>query len=404
MSYLSLKKYEYSHHGDSPKEYKRRFECYDSKHIDFNIGSYPAFFVETKEIRDSVCNLYKMDRTVIKLCQELPAEAITHFMVRCLMDEVQISNSIEGVNSTRKEIRDAYEKKSKRFKGIVSKYQLLLSGETIPMISCKDIRTLYDDLVLAEVLEESEKDRPDGKIFRKDHVSVYGNKMESIHEGIYPEEAIIDSMNLALKYLNNDSEELLYRVAVFHYMLGYIHPFYNGNGRLNRFISSYMLSHDLSPLIGFRLSYSVKDEQSSYNKAFDECNDKANFGELTMFVEVFLNILTESMSNLILSLEKRKTAWDKYAGNVSALPFGDKKYYPEVYTALIMYELFATEGAGMNDIMNGANISRPTLQKILESIKETGLLKVDDSGKRFSYGIRLEKIDELLNAASTLKK
>ena len=396
MSYLSLKKYEYIHHGKSSEEYKRRFECYDSKHIDFNIGSYPAFFVETKEIRDCVCNLYKMDRTVIDLCHKLPSEAITHYMLRCLIDEVQITNSIEGVNSTRKEIRDAYENKSKRFKGIVSKYRLLFSDDTIPMRSCEDIRTLYDELVLAEVLEESEKDRPDGKIFRKDHVSVYGNKLESIHEGIYPEEAIIDSMNRALKYLNNDSEELLYRVSVFHYMLGYIHPFYNGNGRLNRFISSYMLASDLSPLIGYRLSYTVKEEQSSYNKAFVECNDKANYGELTVFVEMFLNILSESMSNLIDALKKRKNAWEKYAGCIHALPYGEMKYYPDVYRALILFELFAPYGPGMDDIMQTLNISRPTLQRILDNIKEKGLLKVDESSKKFSYGISFEKIDELL--------
>ena len=312
---------------------------------------------------------------------------------------VQITNSIEGVNSTRKELQDAYENKSQRFKGIVNKYLLLFSDETIPMNSCEDIRKLYDDLVLTEVLEESKKDRPDGKIFRKDHVSVYGNKMESIHEGIFPEEAIIDSMNLALKYLNNDSEELLYRVAVFHYMLGYIHPFYNGNGRLNRFISSYMLAHDLSPLIGYRLSYTVKDEQSSYNKAFVECNDKANRGELTMFVEMFLNIITESMSNLIISLNKRNNAWDKYAGCINALPFGEQKYYPEVYKALILFELFAIDGAGMDDIITTTNISRPTLKKILDKIKEKGLLKIDKSSRKFAYGINLERIDALIKEA-----
>jgi len=399
MSYLTLKKYEYMHHGKSSEEYKRRFDSYDSKHIEFNIGSYPAFFVETKEIRESVCNLYKMDRTVISLCHQLPEEAIVHYKFRCLIDEVQITNSIEGVNSTRKELQDAYENKSQRFKGIVNKYLLLFSDETIPMNSCEDIRKLYDDLVLTEVLEESKKDRPDGKIFRKDRVSVYGNKMESIHEGIFPEEAIIDSMNLALKYLNNDSEELLYRVAVFHYMLGYIHPFYNGNGRLNRFISSYMLAHDLSPLIGYRLSYTVKDEQSSYNKAFVECNDKANRGELTMFVEMFLNILTESMSNLIISLNKRKNAWDKYAGCINALPFGEQKYYPEVYKALILFELFAIDGAGMDDIITTTNISRPTLKKILDKIKEKGLLKIDKSSRKFAYGINLERIDALIKEA-----
>lgn len=396
MTYLSLKKYEYNHHGDSPAEYRRRFECNDSKHIEFNFGSYQAFFVETKEIRDSVLDIYKMDRTVIRLYHELPKEAITHYMLRCLIDEVQITNSIEGVNSTRKEIRDAYEHKCTRFNGIVGKYLLLLSREKIPVNSCENIRALYDELVLPEVLEESEKNRPDGKIFRKESVKVYGNKLEPIHEGVYPEEAIINAMKSALKYLNNENEELLYRVAVFHYLMGYIHPFYNGNGRLNRFISSYMLAQDLSPLIGYRLSYTVKEEQSSYNKAFVECNDNDNCGELTMFVEMFLNILTESMRNLVLSLEKRKTAWDKYIESIDELPFGKEKYYPGVYRTLILYKLFAPFEADIDDIMKGAKISRPTLKKILDSLEKEDLIEVGSSGKKHTYSIRLEKLDGLI--------
>ena len=75
------------HHGKSSEEYKRRFDSYDSKHIEFNIGSYRAFFAETKEIRESVCNLYKMDRTVISLCHQLPEEAIVQYKFRCLIDE-----------------------------------------------------------------------------------------------------------------------------------------------------------------------------------------------------------------------------------------------------------------------------------------------------------------------------
>ena len=153
---------------------------------------------------------------------------------------------------------------------------------------------------------------------------------------------------------------------------------------------------DLSPLIGYRLSYTVKEEQSSYNKAFVECNDNDNRGELTMFVEMFLNILTESMRNLVLSLEKRKTAWDKYIESIDDLPFGKDKYYPGVYRTLILYKLFAPFEADIDDIMKGAKISRPTLKKILDSLEKEDLIEVGSSGKKHTYSIRLEKLDGLI--------
>ena len=393
MSYLPLKIYEYNNHGGSASEYERRYCCDDAKHIDINIGPNRAFFVETREIRKQALDLYKKDKKLAKLFCSLPVDAMAQYMIKSLVDEIQITNSIEGVHSTKQEIRAAYDNKGVRFRGIVDKYRLLMSGKKTALTSCKDMRSLYDDLVLPEVLEESPKDRPDGKVFRKERVRIYGHNLEPIHEGVYPEEEIISTMTAALEYLNNEEEELLYRVSVFHYLLGYIHPFYNGNGRLNRFISSYMLTGAFEPLLGYRLSYAVKDNQSKYIRAFNECNDEDNRGELTMFVEMFLNILTESMDSLIEDLELKKYAWNRYYGAIPLLPFGSDKYYPTVYRELILHELFAPEGIGMSELQETTDISAPTLRKLLKSINEAGLLKIDKAGKRLVYGIDLKKTD-----------
>ena len=67
--------------------------------------------------------------------------------------------------------------------------------------------------------------------------------------------AAVDSA-LAQTYENI---EILIRISIFHYLIGYIHPFYNGNGRLSRFVSSYLLSRDLEPLLSYRLSYTIKE-------------------------------------------------------------------------------------------------------------------------------------------------
>ena len=60
------------------------------------------------------------------------------------------------------------------------------------------------------------------------------------------ESKIIETMNQALTLLNDEDIDVLIRSAIFHFVFGFIHPFYNGNGRMARFISSYKMSDVLN--------------------------------------------------------------------------------------------------------------------------------------------------------------
>ena len=392
MAYLTLKKYEYINHGKVLEEYHKRFDSYDSHKIGVNVGAYPAFFVETNEIRKNALVIHKMDKQIAKLCSMLPCEAYKQFVVKSLVDEIQITNDIEGVRSTRQEIRDAYENKKMRFKGIVNKYRMLLSEEPVPLSSIQNIREIYDELVLLEVVEDDEKNRPDGKIFRANEVSVFGTKLTPIHVGLYPEERIIEAMEQALQYLNKEDEELLYRIAVFHYLIGYIHPFYDGNGRLNRFISSAMLINEFEPVYSYRLSYTIKQNQSLYNKEFVECNDAKNYGELTSFVEMFLGMLFDSMVNLLEALKTRKEEWDHYKGQIGKLPHSQNRLYPRLYEALIINKLFSYVGISISELKQQLNISLPTLRKMLSVLNDENLIETANEGKTILYSIDLEEI------------
>ena len=97
------------------------------------------------------------------------------YINKCLIDEIVITNNIEGVYSTRKEIGeilDDLEGKSKnRFFDLVNKYAALQSKEDLSINTSQDIRNLYDEMFLSEIREEDSKDVPDGQM---DHVDVVG--------------------------------------------------------------------------------------------------------------------------------------------------------------------------------------------------------------------------------------
>ena len=168
---------------------------------------------------------------------------------------------------------------------------MLLSEEYINLESSIDIRRLYDEIMLEEIKMEDQNNIPDGEIFRKDIVNVITTSGKVIHQGIMPEGKIIQYIDKAINILNDDSIEPMIRIGIFHYLFSYIHPFYDGNGRINRYIASCMFSKHYSKIMSYRLSMTIKENLTSYYDAFKHTNDIRNRADITTFVYEFLNII-----------------------------------------------------------------------------------------------------------------
>lgn len=107
--------------------------------------------------------------------------------------------------------------------------------------------------------------------------------------------------------LADEAIPALVRVSVFHFLFAYIHPFYDGNGRTNRFISSYVLSCSFSPIVGCRLSYSVKERIEKYYKGFSICEHPLNTGDITPFVISFSGLVVDAMESMLDSLQAKQS-------------------------------------------------------------------------------------------------
>ena len=93
--------------------------------------------------------------------------AVEQYLTNCLIDEVVLTNEIEGVNSSRREIGEiltnlSSNDKNGRFRGIVEKYLMLRKNIEIPLNTCADIRDIYNELVLEEVVTRKASNAPDG--------------------------------------------------------------------------------------------------------------------------------------------------------------------------------------------------------------------------------------------------
>ncbi len=399
MPSLSLNKLYYADKEKYNEEYTLRYNSEDSIHLDFFIGDNQAFFCPNNEIYKRIISIIRIDKKVQQLYLKLPEEAIYQFAKKCLVDEIIQTNNIEGVHSTRKEITDVIEdmpvkNSNNRFVGLVRKYRVLLFDEEIGFRTCEDIRKIYDDIFYEEIKKSDEKNLPDGKLFRKESVSVFSPTDKEIHTGLYPESKIINAMEKALMFLNKESVEPLFRIAVFHYLFGYIHPFYDGNGRCSRFISGYLLSKHLNHLIAYRMSYTIRENISLYYDAFKECNNPKSKGDITPFIEMFLNIVDISENQLCDALQKRVRQLEKYEDIIMSLPYADEERMKKLYSVLVQASLFSDIGVAISEMERFLSISYNTLNKEISKIPSQ-LISIKMSGRKKYYMLNLKKLDDL---------
>lgn len=397
MKFIPLTKYFYQHTQEEYEiEYIRRLEAPFTVHFNIPIhqynrkSAYPAFLCYTGEILRLVEKFYKTYEQFLYTVNTVPPVVLYQFTRLSIVEEVKSTNDIEGVHSTKKEIREIIEKKGThyhRLQSVVHQYLELLGEEEIKFDTCQDIRNFYDDFTHQEITRENPQNRLDGSLFRKEPVQIEAATGKTIHQGLYPESRIIEALDQALRILHSEEYPLLIRLALFHYFFVYIHPFYDGNGRTDRFITSYFLSRQFHRLLAVRLSIYIKRNQSRYYHMLEEADSEKNRGDMTPFVMGFLEILIGSTEDTIGVLSRKNEQMRKYESRIDAFQLKDK-LLKEIYITLLQAALFYGEGISMADLMKVTGKNRGTIQKRIDEIPGNHLI-VTKAGKTNYYKLNL---------------
>jgi Fic family protein len=394
MHYESMKKIFLKSNDNGTACYKQRFYDTFALHFDFEINNYPAFLIINNEMANIINNIQVLNDKI-----DVENKFISLWIERsALIEEIICNNAIEGVVSTRKEIGDLIDKdkpkKYQRLYGIVQKYQKILSDDPFePIISSQDLRELYDQSMRKDVVASDPHNELDGDIFRKEQVEVLSGS-SSIHKGLYPESKIVDAMDRALNILNEKQYPLLIRVAVFHYLFGYIHPFYDGNGRMNRYVSSYYLKEALSPSSALQLSVACKNNQKKYYEGFKVTNDVRNRGDLTYFVLNFLEILEYGIKEFSESLKNKCEGYKHYVDVINNNSHIDDKE-KIILRYLTTMQLLDLEYTTRSYMENNLYISNKTLITKLKKLEQLGYVECDKKGRSYHYNVNLDVLDGL---------
>ncbi|HHW95441.1 MAG TPA: Fic family protein [Mogibacterium sp.] len=291
------------------------------------------------------------------------------------IDEIESTNKIENIYSTKHDIFSVMKQvkgvKDKKIVSVVNSYQHILQSDSHNLKTLDDIGKLYDTLILPSLAPE---DKPDGKYFRKGDVYI-SDGITHIHRGVSGEENINLAMREFLELYNSDLE-IMEKMILCHFIFETTHPYYDGNGRMGRFLFSYGLYQKTKSVFTFKIAMAFSRNKKKYYSAFKNASKDHEFGCLNGFVEDIAQLLIDELDITIKDITLKK---DKI--ETLKKPFKFKKSEDQIYNLLTEGSILSDFGLSNTEIQEETNLSKATVDKAIKHFKNLGILE----STRFGY-------------------
>nr|MBP8758444.1 Fic family protein [Prevotella sp.] len=248
----------------------------------------------------------------------IPAESRQQYLVSSLMEEAIYSSQMEGAATTRKVAKDMLRKKmSPRDK---SQQMIVNNYQTINYIAEHKRDSLTPELLLHvhQLMTSNTLDSPDdsGRFRKNDDIVVEnGITHETVH--IPPTYTEIPSFVKSLCDFFNETHAKVFihpiiRGIIIHFMIAYVHPFVDGNGRTARAMFYwYMLRQGYWLTEYMSISRVIAKSKKAYEKSF--LYAEADMLDIGYFVNYNLGVLEKSFKQLQEYIKRKQL--DKNSAN-----------------------------------------------------------------------------------------
>jgi len=319
----------------------------------------------------------------------------TKFIISSLMEEAISSSQMEGANTTRKKAKEMIqqEKKPKNKSEqmimnnfITMKYIVQHQNEDISLENILYIHKLISYNTLDDIADE-------GRFRDNDDVHVVNHSnSEIVHTP--PSK---DELNALLKdlcdFFNKDNETFIHPIikgCIIHFMIGWIHPFTDGNGRTARAIFYwYMLKKGYWLTEYLSISRIIKDTKPQYEKAF-------------LYSEADENDLGYFLTYHIKTMEKAYTALKEYISRKQQEVFQASKFMkiPNVNDRMAQILKILHDDSDRilttKEIEARFQISNFTARADLKTLVELGFLTIIQVNKKKQNFIKSDNFDKII--------
>ena len=314
-----------------------------------------------------------------------------YYLSSSLMEEAIYSSKMEGASTTRIVAKDMLRKKkspqNKSQQMIVNNYN------TIQYIVEHKEQPLTEELLLTihRLMTEKTLDNPeDAGRFRTNDKVVVADMVEG--DIIYTPpsfQEIPEFVESLCNFFNNDNPRTfihpIIRGIIVHFMLAFMHPFVDGNGRTARALFYwYMLKEGYKLTEYMSISRVIAKSKSNYEKSFRYVeNDGNDMGYFVAYNLEALEISFQQLRDYIQRKQREKSAASSFmmAGNINqrqALVLQRLKEEPEtIFTVKDVQEQFSvssmTARKDLSDLVKQGYMTEIALNKVTR-----GYIKVQE--------------------------
>ena len=359
-------------------------------------GKYVFHFTITKNML-ALLHAFDMDlggnlgtKTII------PASDKSYYLISSIMEEAIASSQMEGASTTRRIAKDMLRK---QLKPINKSQQMIVNNyDTITKISDdfnKDF-SMEDLLDIHRSISKSTLDNSEDEgVFRKnDDIYVVDSITGSVAHTPPSYNEIIDMIVDLCDFANNDNNDNfihpIIKGIIIHFILAYIHPFVDGNGRTARSLfywymikKGYWLTEYLS------ISRIIYTNKKSYEKAFLYTENDDN--DLSYFIQYHLNVMKKAFEDLKKYLQRKIDEQQNVHRFIGVLNTNDRQRY--VFKVIMENKHIIITP---KELASQFDITTRTARTDLQELVKMGYLKITNINKRALGYIKSDEFESLI--------
>lgn len=181
-----------------------------------------------------------------------------------------------------------------------------------------------------------------------------------------------------------DEQHPLIRAGVFHHELAYIHPFFDGNGRITRILTAYYLLLRHYEAVRY---FILDDFYDIDRQQYSDTLHTADNGEKTKWLEYFLEGIASSLQAALARIaELKKTHVDSITGEKRVLVTTREE---EVLQIVIEKKAIKT-----TDIQEALSVTRQQAHALLASLVKKGILSKFGITKTSYYKLKKQEASQ----------
>lgn len=300
-----------------------------------------------------------------------------------MMEESIASSQIEGASTTtkvaKKMLRNNTAPRNKSEQMILNNYDAMrfIGSKLDCPLSLDLIRELHA-IISHETLDDPSFE---GKFRIDDSITVADALTGEIYHQPVPFQEI-EPMVLELCSFVNDDEPFIHPIIkgiIVHFVLAYIHPFIDGNGRVARSLFYWFTMRNGYGLMEYlSISKAIKKHRGKYDMAYLLSETDGN--DITYFIRFNLEIVMESIDLFSEYLEKKMREQDEALGNVRL--YGLSLRQEDVLAEMIQ----SGEPVTAYELAAIFNTQVQNIRKDLLILKDKGLVDIQGKdGRKITY-------------------